>query len=251
MPTTVVFHFTSDFFSLFHFHIILSYQKFCWQKVCVPSPEYPLFHQVQYLTAWCLLQSKSGRLLDTHEDKKEKEGDKKRRGEKMDGARRKRAKVRVRSMSVSCYLCCPQREWEEKGGGGGIIPSAESFLFISHSWVTTSSVHLPLALLSSLSLSSVPSSLLSPFLYISLFLGASLVCSCTQMSATSCSLFTEHVGWNVCVSALYLCISVHPYVYGCGLITVAFVICWIIDPCLHCAVYTTVCVFVWSNCLLK
>lgn len=181
----------------------------------------------------------------------------------MDGASSKGAKFTVRSASVSCCLSCPRREWEEekrRRRRRRIIPSAESFLFISHSWVTASSVHLPLALLSCLSPS--PS---SPSLYpslsfslpsllpcspsISLFLGASLVCSCTQMSATSCSLFTEHVGWNVCVclcvcaSALYLCNSVYPYVHVCEFIGVLSAICprlhkcRNIDPHLHRTAY--------------
>ena len=54
----------------------------------------------------------------------------------MDGERNtKRAKFTVRSMSVSCHLFCPRRdeEREETSGRRRIIPSADSFLFISHS----------------------------------------------------------------------------------------------------------------------
>ena len=94
VPTTVVFHFTSVFFLLlFHFHIILSYQKFCWHTVCVPSPEYPLFHQLQYLTACCRVRVADFRTCTrTKKRRKEKREIKKRRGEKMDGARRKKGK---------------------------------------------------------------------------------------------------------------------------------------------------------------
>lgn len=116
-----------------------------------------------------------------------------------------------------------------------IISSADSFLFISHSWVTTSSVHLPLDLFSSLSPSPLPLSLypflscVAPFL-LSLSHSLSRIISCFFMHPNVCNILLSiyrACGMKCvcvcvfvceCASALYLCNSLYLCVYVCGFI---------------------------------
>lgn len=102
----------------------------------------------------------------------------------------------------------------------GIIPSADScsfhISFLTHHFIcppTPARFSCFSLCLDSVCLSTTRSHLSFLPCVLTLLQGASLVCSYTQMSATSCSLFTEHVGWNVrvcvcartCVCASQLC----------------------------------------------
>lgn len=168
------------------------------------------------------------------ENKSERKGSRaqRRRYKKMDGVSIKRPKFRVRFVFASCYLSS-RREDErgEKSRRRRIIPSADSFLFISHSWVTTSSVHLPpdplsclslslslicpsfparLPLFLSLSLSRIISCLLThpnvSNILLSIYRACGMKCVCVEVCVCVCE----------CVSALYsgsrVCLCVYIYV---------------------------------------
>lgn len=158
---------------------------------------------------WLLLQSRQEWQTPGHTKRRNQRKEKEEVGEERE-REESRWMEQVENKS-SCWDLCPSHatflSMERMRGAKRrrIIPNAESFLLASHSRVTSSSVHLPRALLFCLSPAPYSHSLNHPsFLALSL-----LVCSCTQMSATSCSLFTEHVGWNDCV---YVCVYMCEFV---------------------------------------
>lgn len=171
----------------------------------------------------------------------------------MDEVSRKRAKVRVRSVSVLCYLCSKRKRGKRRRKKNNskcwifsfhisflshhfICPPTPSSPFISLS-VFVLSVSLPLFSYPSLLSLSLSRSISCLFMHpnvgnilLSIYRACGLKCVC------------------ICVSSLYLCISVHPSVYGCRFFGVFF--CdklkyWSV----HCVVYISM--FTTWNCSLK
>lgn len=103
--------------------------------------------------------------------------------------------------------------WEKEGKRGGEIPIAEYFLFTSHSWVTTSSVHLPSVFLSCVSLPLVCPCACFLSLILS-HISLAHASKCLQHPALYLqSMWDEMCPWDVCVCIV--CGSVCTCVTSC------------------------------------